>query len=113
MIETVKRSGILAAIAAEADFLSIGTNDLTHAILRADRFSPQDARAHDPRVLRAIAAIAAAAAAARVPLEVCGEAASDPSARRCSSARASMSSALARRAWARCGSGSARWTSRR
>ena len=78
MIETVSGVESSAAIAAEADFLSIGTNDLTHAVLRADRFSPQGAQAHDPRVLRAIATVAEAAAAARVPLEVCGEAASDP-----------------------------------
>jgi phosphoenolpyruvate-protein kinase (PTS system EI component) len=78
MIETVRGVEFVDAIAAEGDFLSIGTNDLTHSVLRADRFSPQDARAHDPRVLRAIAAIAAAAAQAGVPLEVCGEAASDP-----------------------------------
>ena len=38
MIETVAGVESAAAIAAEADFLSIGTNDLTHAVLRADRF---------------------------------------------------------------------------
>lgn len=78
MIETAEGVAAAKAIAAEVDFLSIGTNDLTHSILRADRFSPQSARAHDPRVLRAIATVVDAARRAGVPVEVCGEAASDP-----------------------------------
>jgi phosphoenolpyruvate-protein kinase (PTS system EI component) len=78
MIETEEGVSAVGPIAAQVDFLSIGTNDLTHSVLRADRFSPQVARAHNPRVLRAIAAVAEAAAHAGVPLEVCGEAASDP-----------------------------------
>ncbi len=65
MIETAAGVEAVAAIAAEVDFLSIGTNDLTHSILDADRFSPQGAQAHDPRVLRAIATVVEAAAAAR------------------------------------------------
>jgi phosphoenolpyruvate-protein kinase (PTS system EI component) len=78
MIETSEGVDAAEAIAAEADFLSIGTNDLMHSVLNTDRFSPQTACAHDPRVLRAIAAVVAAAEGARIPLEVCGEAASDP-----------------------------------
>ena len=38
------------AIASEVDYLSIGTNDLTHSTLNADRFPPQEARTHNPRV---------------------------------------------------------------
>ena len=78
MIETSAGVDAARAIAAEVDFLSVGTNDLTHSILNADRFSPQRARMHNPRVLRAIATVVQAARLARVPIEVCGEAASDP-----------------------------------
>jgi multiphosphoryl transfer protein len=79
MVETeaaVERAGELAAA---ADFLSIGTNDLTHAVLGTDRFASGAAAAtHDPRVLARIAAVADAARARGRVLEVCGEAASDP-----------------------------------
>jgi len=78
MIET--RAAVAAApeIAAAADFLSIGTNDLAHAVLGSDRFGGGPAAAHHPRVLAAMAATARAAVGARVILEVCGEAASEP-----------------------------------
>ena len=78
MIETRAAVADAAAIAAAADFLSIGTNDLSHAVLGSDRFGGAAAAAHDPRVLAAMAATARAAAGARVVLEVCGEAASEP-----------------------------------
>ena len=78
MIETTAGVDASRAIASEVDFLSIGTNDLTHSTLDADRFSPQAARTHNPRVLRAIATVVQAAKLAQVPIEVCGEAASDP-----------------------------------
>jgi multiphosphoryl transfer protein len=78
MIELPEAALAAAEIAAECDFLSIGTNDLTHATLGTDRFAHGEAPAHDPRVLRHIATAARAAAEAAIPLEVCGEAASDP-----------------------------------
>jgi len=78
MIELPEAAEAAAGIAAVSDFLSIGTNDLTHATLGTDRFAHGEAPAHDPRVLRHIAATAEAARAADIPLEVCGEAASDP-----------------------------------
>lgn len=78
MIELPEAADAADAIAAECDFLSIGTNDLTHATLGTDRFAHGEAPAHDPRVLRHIAATARAAQEAGIPLEVCGEAASDP-----------------------------------
>jgi phosphoenolpyruvate-protein kinase (PTS system EI component) len=91
ILETLGRSGSLGAmielpeaaeaadeIATECDFLSVGTNDLTHATLGTDRFSHGEAPAHDPRVLRHIASAAQAAQRVGIPLEVCGEAASDP-----------------------------------
>ena len=78
MIETSAGVDAVGEIASEVDFLSIGTNDLTHSILNADRFSPQVALAHDPRVLRAVATVVHAAKRVGVPVEICGEAASDP-----------------------------------
>ena len=78
MIELPEAAHAAQEIAGECDFLSVGTNDLTHATLGTDRFAQGEAPAHDPRVLRHIAAAADAAKAAGIPLEVCGEAASDP-----------------------------------
>jgi phosphoenolpyruvate-protein kinase (PTS system EI component) len=78
MLETVEAIDAADEIAAAADFLSIGTNDLTADVLGADRFAPGAAAVHDPRVLRAIARAGGAAAAHGRVLEVCGEAASNP-----------------------------------
>jgi phosphoenolpyruvate-protein kinase (PTS system EI component) len=76
MVETPVAVAAAPALAAAADFLSIGTNDLSAETLGADRFRSGAAPAHHPAVLRHIAATVAAAG--RTPLEVCGEAASDP-----------------------------------
>jgi phosphoenolpyruvate-protein kinase (PTS system EI component) len=78
MVETAGAADAAADIARASDFLSIGTNDLTHSVMDADRFSPGDAVTHHPLVLRAIARTVAAARDAEIPIEVCGEAASDP-----------------------------------
>jgi phosphoenolpyruvate-protein kinase (PTS system EI component) len=78
MIELPEAAEAASEIASECGFLSIGTNDLTHATLGTDRFAHGEAPAHDPRVLRHVASSARAAAEAGIPLEVCGEAASDP-----------------------------------
>jgi phosphoenolpyruvate-protein kinase (PTS system EI component) len=78
MIELPEAAEAAHEIAAECDFLSVGTNDLTHATLGTDRFAHGEAPAHDPRVLRHVAAAVEAAGALGIPLEVCGEAASDP-----------------------------------
>lgn len=78
MIETAAAAARVDEIAAAADFLSIGTNDLTADVLGADRFAPGEVAAHDPRVLAQIAAVGEAAQARGRVLEVCGEAASDP-----------------------------------
>jgi phosphoenolpyruvate-protein kinase (PTS system EI component) len=76
MVETCEAVSAIDEIAAASDFLSIGTNDLTHSVLGSDRFAPGEAVAHHPRVLNAIASTVAVAGDA--PVEVCGEAASDP-----------------------------------
>jgi phosphoenolpyruvate-protein kinase (PTS system EI component) len=56
----------------------VGTNDLTHSTLGSDRFSESEAVAHHPRVLESIDHTVRAAHDAGIPIEVCGEAASDP-----------------------------------
>ncbi len=78
MVETTTAAARAGELAAAADFLSIGTNDLTHAVLGTDRLATGAAASHDPRVLAEIARVARAARAAGRTLEVCGEAASDP-----------------------------------
>jgi phosphoenolpyruvate-protein kinase (PTS system EI component) len=78
MIETRAGTANARAIAAGADFLSIGTNDLTAAILGTDRFAAGAGQAHHPRVLQAIAQAVTAAHEAGRRIEVCGEAASEP-----------------------------------
>ena len=78
MVELPEAAAAANEIAAKCDFLSVGTNDLTHATLGTDRFAHGEAPAHDPRVLRHIASTADAARQAGIPLEICGEAASDP-----------------------------------
>jgi len=78
MVETPRAAEVAPALAAGADFLSIGTNDLTASTLKTDRFAGAAARTYDPRVLQHVAASARAAHAAELRIEVCGEAASDP-----------------------------------
>ncbi len=79
MVETVSAAHASGELAAASDFLSIGTNDLAHAAAGSDRFLTGGAPpAHDPRVLRLVARTAEAARRGGVPLEVCGDAASDP-----------------------------------
>jgi phosphoenolpyruvate-protein kinase (PTS system EI component) len=78
MVETP--AGVAAALklALRSDFLSVGTNDLTHATLGSDRFRESEAVTHHPRVLESIDHTVRAAHDAGIPIEVCGEAASDP-----------------------------------
>ena len=78
MIETPEAALGAAEIASHADFLSIGTNDLTQLVLSLDREQSRTAPVTDIRVLRLIDATMRAARAARIPVDVCGEAASDP-----------------------------------
>ena len=71
----------LPALFKEADFISIGTNDLMQFIFAADRANPRTARRYDPlhpAMLRLLAQIADAAHAhPDVPLSVCGDMAGD------------------------------------
>ncbi|GAA0568659.1 phosphoenolpyruvate--protein phosphotransferase [Halomonas salifodinae] len=79
MIEVPSAALCAASLAAEADFLSIGTNDLTQYTLAMDREDPAlTARADvlHPAVLRLIQATVAGARG-RCPVGVCGAAAGD------------------------------------
>nr|BFF13280.1 hypothetical protein GCM10025699_45830 [Microbacterium flavescens] len=64
-----------------ADFVSIGTNDLTQYTLAADRMLGSVASYQDPwhpAVLRLVRALGEAGATAGKPVGICGEAAADP-----------------------------------
>jgi phosphoenolpyruvate-protein kinase (PTS system EI component) len=80
MIETPEGVSRAAEIAAEADFVSIGTNDLVQYTLGLDRTRPLATAeaAADPAVLSGVAATVEAAHAAGLVVEVCGEAAGEP-----------------------------------
>jgi phosphoenolpyruvate-protein kinase (PTS system EI component) len=78
MVEVPGAVAMADRIATEVGLFSIGTNDLTSLQLGLDRGRPGGSPAHHPAVLRLIADTVAAARQARIPVEVCGEAASDP-----------------------------------
>ena len=81
MIETPSAAVIADRICEVADFVSIGTNDLTQYTLAMDRRHPDLAVQLDglhPAVLRLIAATVAAAVAQSRPVSVCGSLAGDP-----------------------------------
>jgi multiphosphoryl transfer protein len=81
MIETPAAALLADRIAAAADFVSIGTNDLTQYTLAMDRGHPQLAPRLDalhPAVLRLIARTAEAAASHGRHAAVCGGLASEP-----------------------------------
>ncbi len=83
MIETPASALMAEALAEEADFFSIGTNDLTQYTLAMDRGHAQLAARLDalhPAVLRLIGRTAEAAGSRNRPLAVCGGLASDPAA---------------------------------
>ena len=80
MIETPEAALRAAEIAAEVDFFSLGTNDLTQLVLGLDRERSKSAPVTHPDVLRLIDMTIRAAKAAAIPVDVCGEAASDPDA---------------------------------
>lgn len=70
-------------LAAECDFLSVGSNDLTQYILALDRNNSRVAKMYDclhPAVLHALIDIVSGAHAQGKPASVCGEMAGDPAA---------------------------------
>jgi phosphoenolpyruvate-protein phosphotransferase len=77
MIETPEAARRALEIAREVDFLSLGTNDLTQTVLGLDRERSNAAPVTDVRVLRLIDMTMRAGRQAGIPVDVCGEAASD------------------------------------
>jgi len=81
MVETPAAAVLAAELAEQADFLSIGTNDLTQYVLAADRTDPAVAEWYQPlhpAVLRLVAATVEAANRAGKWAAICGEIAADP-----------------------------------
>ena len=81
MIETPAASLIADLLAKEADFFSIGTNDLTQYTMAVDRGNAKVAylySSYNPAVLRSMKNIIEAANEAGIMVGMCGEAAADP-----------------------------------
>jgi phosphoenolpyruvate-protein phosphotransferase (PTS system enzyme I) len=81
MVETPAAALQARRILEEADFVSIGTNDLAQYTFAADRNSADLAALNDPwqpALLRMIKMVATAGAENGKPTAVCGEAAADP-----------------------------------
>ncbi len=81
MIETASASLIADLLAKEADFFSIGTNDLTQYTMSVDRGNAKVAYLYStfqPSVLRSIQHIIKCANEVGIPVGMCGEAAADP-----------------------------------
>lgn len=81
MVETPAAAATADLIASHADFLSIGSNDLTQYVLAMDRGNPALATGIDglhPAVLRLIGMTCQGAAQRGVPVSVCGGLAADP-----------------------------------
>jgi phosphotransferase system enzyme I (PtsI) len=81
MIEVPGAALAADALAGEADFFAVGTNDLIQYTLAIDRTDEQVAYLYNPLhpgVLRLIQFAVEAAARRRIPVGVCGEMAGDP-----------------------------------
>jgi phosphotransferase system enzyme I (PtsI) len=81
MIEVPSAALTVDLLAAEADFFSIGTNDLIQYCLAVDRTDDRVSRMYDPlhpAILRILRHVARGASRRRLPVSVCGEMAADP-----------------------------------
>ncbi|UCF43647.1 MAG: phosphoenolpyruvate--protein phosphotransferase [Planctomycetota bacterium] len=81
MIETPSAALTASTLARDADFFSIGTNDLTQYTLAVDRGNELVSTIYsssDPAVLRLIRTVIQDAHKAQIDLHVCGEMASEP-----------------------------------
>jgi phosphotransferase system enzyme I (PtsP) len=76
MVEVPSAVATVDVLAKEADFLCVGTNDLTQFLLAVDRTNEKVAsyfRSHHPAMLRALARVAKAGREAGREVSVCGE----------------------------------------
>jgi len=83
MIEVPAAALAARSLAEEADFLSIGTNDLTQYALAVDRNNARVAGLYQPLhpgLLQIVRMVVEAADAAGTPVSLCGEMAGDPEA---------------------------------
>ncbi len=83
MIEVPAAVYLTREIARLADFISVGSNDLTQYLLAVDRNNPRVAALYDylhPAVLEALRRIVREAHAEDCPVGICGEMAGDPAA---------------------------------
>jgi phosphotransferase system enzyme I (PtsI) len=81
MIEVPSAAFTASLLAKEADFFTIGTNDLIQYTLAVDRTDDRVSNRYEPlhpAVLRLLRHVRRAATRQGIPLSVCGEMASDP-----------------------------------
>jgi phosphoenolpyruvate-protein kinase (PTS system EI component) len=81
MIEVPAAAYTADLFAREADFFTIGTNDLIQYCLAVDRADERVSLLYEPlhpAILRMIVMVRRAASHQRIPLSLCGEMASDP-----------------------------------
>lgn len=83
MIEVPSAVYLAEELAARADFLSVGSNDLTQYLLAVDRNNPRVADLYHslhPAVIRALQQVVDSSHSQGVPVGICGELAGDPAA---------------------------------